>query len=255
MSGTQPLKSNLYNVMSLPKWFDALLRVDGTIIFIDGRRGNGKTDFGLKLAEYCYEHEYRKRIATNIKTDDYRIEQQISDLHSLNDWLLTPGKKTYLLDELGKNAGKKRFMTKQNVGILDIAQLIRHYDCLLIGISPKDIFVDTAFLDEVILDARINKKSLHKAKIKDFVHRKSITLKNVERTSIKFNSKDIADFTLQKKFRLEELPMCCKVAQVYGETGTYKAVREKLAIKNDETIHRLIQDHMKHSVLTTYRES
>jgi hypothetical protein len=240
--------------MSLPPWFDYLLQEDGVIIFIDGRKKSGKTDFALKLAEYCYEHDLRKHVATNIKTESYMIEKQVSDLPTLKEWLLTKGKKTYVLDEAGKSLGRKRFMTNLSNEIMSIIQLIRHYDALLIGIAPSAAFVDSTFFNTDILDARIHKKNQQTARLKDILHRKSITLSNIQRTSIKFDSKDVADFTLQKKFRLEDLKDCCKVAQIYGETKSYKAVTEKLGLK-PEQIKRLIIAHMRHTVVTTHIES
>jgi hypothetical protein len=240
--------------MKLPIWFDVLLQKDGVIIFIDGRKESGKTDFGLKLAEYCYERGYRKHVATNIKTESYIVEKQITDLPTLKEWLLTKGKKTYVLDEAGKNLGKKRFMTNLSNEIMNIVQLIRHFDAVLIGIAPSATFIDSTFMDPEILDARIRKKNKREAWLIDQLHRKSIGLDHIKRTSIKFDSKDIADFTLQKKYVLADLPLCCKVAAIYGESGTYKAIKEKLGDMNHETIHRLIQQHMRHTIVTNYNK-
>jgi len=234
----------------------SILNRDGFIIFISGAKEKGKTDFALFLAECCFLLGFRKHIATNIKTDSYMVEAQITNLPDLRKWLRSSGRKLFILDEAGKHLPKMRFMTEKNIEIMELIQLIRHYDCGLIGIAPSDKFIDSNFLNTDIIDARIKKILKHKAIVKDYLHNETYFLLGIEKTSIKFNSKDIAEFSIHKKTPLDELPKCCAVARIYAQTGSYKAVSKAFNNMNNKEIRRYLRKHLKHSELpiTSHQE-
>lgn len=212
---------------------DDILRRDGFIIFICGAKEKGKTNLALLLAEWCFAFKYRTRITTNIKTEDFRLENKITDLQTLEKWLEGKGRKLFILDELGKHAGKNRFMSKKNVKIMELCQLIRHYDAGLIGCAPSEDFIDNKFLNTDVLDAKIKKITQATAKIDNFLLNESYFLNDVPTTSIKYDSKDIATFTEKPELKLEDLPMCCQVSTTYALTGTYKDVLNKFPRLNN----------------------
>jgi len=240
--------------MRLPKTTIMVLTRDGWIIFISGKKESGKTDFALKLAQYCYEILGRVKIATNIKTESYMIEKQITNLPDLEQWLKEKGKKVFILDETGKHIGRTQFMTRQTKLLFDILQLIRHYDCGFIGIAPSNSFVNKNFTNTDLLDLWIKKLSKHKAKIKNYLIRsKQWKITNIDKTSIWFDSKDIAEFTIRKNIALASLPLCCQVAKLYVEKGTYKQIKNILGLA-PEQIKRELHKHIEHTLITNHIE-
>lgn len=225
---------------------DNILKQDGFVGFIQGRRDQGKTDFSLWLAQRCYEKGYRLHIATNIKTESYMVEDQITNVPDLNTWLQGSGKKLFILDEAGKHLRRMGFMSKKNQAIMDAVQLIRHFDGGLICIAPAQRFIDSGLLDTDVIDFIIKKVSRQYAKAFLMGSRRFIKLINVPGTSIKFNSKDIAEFTLEKKVNFQGLPLCCQVAALYAEHGSYDIVKQRLKLQ-DEQVRRKLREHCAHS--------
>lgn len=236
------------NTRALLGSLDNILQKDGFIIFIEGAKEKGKTDFALLLAEWCYTFGYKTRITSNIKAEGYMIENQITDKQTLETWLNEKGQKLFVFDELGKHLKRNRFMSSKNVEILDLCQLIRHYDAGLIGIAPSSIFIDSKFLNTDVLDAKVKKFTKKTAKINNYLSKETYFLNDVPRTSIKFDSKDIAMFTEKPKVELDKLPLCCRVALVYAMEGTYKRVLEEIPeISHPEQVRqKLIKCIKKH---------
>lgn len=228
---------------------------DGFIIVIVGRKDFGKTDFSLLLDEFCYQEAYRKRITTNIWTNSYMIERRIDNQEDLDEWLKTSGRKLYNLDEGGKHVKARRAMSNPNLYWQDIADLIRHYDCGLTVSTPRAKTLDPAILDYDVCDLLIRKISRRTAHVWDFLSETEYNIDDIPKTHIKFNSKDIAPFTQKKKIVETSLPLCCKVAKLYSQNGSYEQVRTALQddpmkdkIKDNKQIQRLIMEHCQHSV-------
>ncbi len=143
--------------MSLPKPLETLLNLDGFILFIEGKKGRGKTNTAMLLNEICHAFQWRKHFATNIGTECYYMKY-IANYPELKRWLENEhGKKIFTLDEAGKHVKRMRFMSEQNTQLMDLLQLIRHYDCGFIGVAPSSSFIDSNFLNTDIL-GRENKK-------------------------------------------------------------------------------------------------
>lgn len=227
---------------------NTVLQKDGFIIYIGGPKEKGKTNLALLLAEICYIFGYRKRIATNIKVESYMFEPQITDYETLDSWLQSPGRKLYILDEAGKHIKRTRFMSSKNANIMDTLQLIRHYDAGFIGIAPSERFIDSKFLDTDILDVRIKKITQKRAKIDNNLLNDSYFFNDVPPTSLKYDSKDIATFTLKKVIPLDKLPLCCRVSQVYALEGSYQRVLDEIPeLKDPKQVQRnIIQCIKKH---------
>lgn len=224
-----------------------ILNQDGFIGFIQGRKDKGKTDVSLLCGELCYLKNYRRHIATNIHTESYMVEAQITNVPDLKHWLEDSGRKLFILDEAGKHLRRMGFMSKMNQAIMELVQLIRHFDTGLICISPAQRFIDSGYLDPDVIDFVIKKVNREYAKLYLTQENRIINLFNVPRTSIKFNSKDIADFTLEKKVPFQALPECCQVAAIYAERQSYEDVQRRLKMK-PEAVKRKILEHIRHTL-------
>lgn len=243
--------------LTLLGWLDVVLDRDGYVIFICGGKEKGKTDFALFLGEYSFFMGYRTKIATNIKaeTPDYSI-RQITNLPDLKEWLRGSGRKLFILDEAGMHVGKLRFMTQKNIEILKILQLIRHYDAGFIGCAPSESFIDNNFLNTDILDAKIRKLSKKKAKVYNYLHRESSFLFDIPPTSTRFNSKDIASFSMTKKTDLSAMQECCRVFYLYAQGYTFRDIGNTFdPPKNPKLVQDLMRKHGKHMLpVTSHQE-
>ena len=230
---------------------DQILARDGYIIYVSGSKEKGKTDFSLFLAEFSYLKAFRTKIATNIQTETYMIEKQITNLPDLKLWLEEKGKKLFILDEAGLSIPKLRFMSAMNVEIMKILQMIRHYDAGFIGIAPSTKNIESTFMNTDILDAHIKKLSKKTAFVKDYLENDTYFLEDIPKTSINFNSKHIAEFLMERAVILTDLPLCCQIAASYSSTGNMKQVGEGFKL-DPEQVRRLLRQHCKHSLLTVH---
>jgi hypothetical protein len=238
------------------KPLDHILSMDGFSIFIDGRRGKGKTAMSLSIAEYSFDVGFRSKVATNIWTENYRVQQQIINFPDLIDWLKTDGKKLFILDEAGKHIQKMRFMSDINVKFASILQLIRHYDCGFIYIAPSIENIDKMFIHRDLCDAIIHKISLTRAIVEDQIKYSSYFLEGIPLTSIKFKSKDLAEFFMKRSIpKPIKGAQCCQVAQIYAEYGRYEAVKQTFPQLDNKEIQRLIIRHLKHTASDSDKES
>lgn len=235
----------------LPSPLKTVLSLDGFVIFIEGSKGSGKTNLAILLLEICREHDLRNLFASNIEMKDPDI-LYINNYPDLDQWFKEEiGLKLFILDEAGKHLKRRRFMSNSNVKIMDIVQLIRHYDGGLIGIAPSSKLIDTLFLNTDLLDARIRKagnkqRSKKIAKVYDIYNNEIYTLYDLPRTSIKHNAKTDAIFTMDKKVDIKKLPWCCQVAKRYVQLGSYRSIANQLGI-HPEQVKREIIRHLKHS--------
>lgn len=223
---------------------ERLFREDSAVIMMSGRKGFGKTDFSLRLGEEALEKGFISRIATNIRTDDPRVDS-VTNMPDLKTWLAQPGKKLFGLDEAGKYLSRIRFMSNLNKMILDIIQLIRHYDAFFIAIAPNEKFIDSNYLNTDILDCRIKKISLRFAEVKNYLTYEAYTLMDIPRTSIKFWSKDIAPFSLEKAINLDKLSIEERCAYEYGQKNSYEVIGQGFEPPKHATIiKRMVQRYL-----------
>lgn len=241
---------NQLNQMVPPLLVDLLSR-DGFTIFVKGGKESGKTNFVMLLFEILNSFEIRRHFATNIKTESYYVTQ-IANKPDLDAWLKkTKGLKTYACDELGKNLRKFGFASKRNQELLDVIQLIRHFDAGFIGMAPASKFVDSGFLiPGDILDAEIIKISKTTAKILDYYHGEAYFWRDIPATSIIHNGKDICEFSMEKPLDVENLPLCCKVAYRASKFDCNEAsmskIGEPFGLNSEETKREIIK-HLRHA--------
>lgn len=248
MSETTTQQTTLEWSDVLPEPLLDLLSQDGFVIFVSGGKEHGKTNFAMLLSEVCFYAKLRKHFATNIGVNSYFM-QKVNTYPDLEEYLQKKqGKKTYIMDELGKILKRMGFATKKNQGLMDIIQLIRHYDCGFIGVAPSPAFVDNGFLNTDILDAHIKKISKTTAKVIDYYNRTSYFINDIPRTSISHNGKDIATFLMEKPQVINDLNDCCKAAKLYAKNKSLTITGKFFTpIKTAEQIRRLIIQHIEHT--------
>jgi hypothetical protein len=168
-------------------------------IIILGRRGSGKTDMSLLIAEVLNKFGIINVFATNIKIYESPFEiQHITNLQDLELWAKnTQGKKLFILDEAGKSLRRRTPMSGLNIQLIDNLQILRKFKLSLIIIAPHEKYVDSATLGSDILDAIIVKTKFKNPKIalyRDAMEENEIWFNNIPPTQLKFNTWDIAPF-------------------------------------------------------------
>lgn len=194
------LKPNL-----LEKW---ILKVfshgDSCAGVVMGRRNTGKTDHALLIAEVLFKFHKISRFAANIKIYETPPNMEIihiCDLETLTSWAaVEPGRKLYILDEAGKAFRRRTPMSKLNIELLDKLQILRKYKLNLIMITPAEKYIDGASIGSDVIDFVVVKPEFNNQKIGDYfdaMRRENISFANLPGTRIKFDTWDIAPFTLK----------------------------------------------------------
>lgn len=222
---------------------ERVFRQGSSVSYISGRRGSGKTDFGHLLLETGYRKGIFDHIASNVAMKEGYESNPIPIEHicyfdRLQDWLDLPGRKAFLIDELGKHLYRMSFMGKKSKLILQVCQLCRKFDAHLIGIAPNEQFVNKLFFNTDILDVFMRKLSRKKGVIQNYVTRKSYMIYNIPRTKIPFLSKDIAIFDLADPQRADEefdkLPNYAKAGWLYIEHRSLRKVATILKVSHTQ---------------------
>lgn len=171
---------------------------------IFGRRGTGKTDFSLLLAEILVDLDLVRYVSTNVKI--YRAPfpiQRIDNLEDLIFWGKTlKGRKLFILDEAGRSMPRRSPMSKLNVAIICELQIIRKYKMSMELVTPDPKYLDNNALGSDILDGVFKKPGFRVSKTvlyQDLLQMFELTVRNLPRTRIKFDTWDSAHFTLKRK--------------------------------------------------------
>jgi len=173
-------------------------------LIILGKRGSGKTDLALLIAETLQELGIIEHFATNIKVlgAPFQIDQ-IDNLRFLEEWAKTGrGRKLFIFDEIGKSIRRRTPMSALNIQMIDNLQILRKYKLSLVIIAPAEKYVDNAVLGTDILDARIVKPNNKNPKVavwEDLDEDEQVRLWDIPATKIIFDSYDTAEFTKEPK--------------------------------------------------------
>lgn len=197
-----------------------------------GRRETGKTDHGLYIAEVLWRTGVMATFATNIKiyeTPPGLLIDHIIDLESLEVWAsANTGKKLFILDEAGKSLRRRTPMARLNIQLLDKLQTLRKYRLSLIMITPAEKYIDNASLGSDVIDFVVIKPQFKNPKIADYydaMHETSKGFTNIPATSIKFDTWDIAPFTLKPLITARAFPS--KAVEI-----AYKNAKEHISAKD-----------------------
>lgn len=214
--------------------------------FIFGRRGKGKTDFSLLLSEIIKSLRPKTLVATNIKIfkAPFKIES-ITDLQTLRSWCeaYKGVPKLVIIDELGKVAKRRRFMSAINIKLIEDLQVLRKYNLNIIYITQTEKVVDSTLIDMDYLDGFYDKYALDYLEYTDIygTHHLDHAFNGLPRTIIEFDSSDVARFTEYPQENEEEK----KFFGVYEDLARKWYIRKthkegpKLNVVERNTVSRL----------------
>jgi len=205
-------------------------RGTSAFLIIFGRRETGKTDFALLISEIVQRELQFKFFATNIKIykSDFPIEH-ITNLEDLKFWCKeNVGKKLFIFDEYGKAMRRRSPMSSLNVKLIDELQILRKYKLSTVAITVNEKYVDNASLGSDVLDGYFLKPNYKNQKLAlyfDLLENYTRTLRGIPRTSIKFDTWDVAPFkefgkTRRPKFKDDQL----NILWDWSNGATYKDV-------------------------------
>jgi len=194
MSDTSKLEELDPSFVSLVK---RLFKVPASIVLITGRMDSGKTDFALLLSEILLETRIIREVGTNIKVEDPRFTR-ITSVPALKSWLLhSPGPKLFILDEAGCHIDSRRPMAKINKELRNCAFLLRKYRSKMMLISQRGEDVESTFRAPDIWLATFKKTSKKTAICVSDLWEEPVIIEDVPKTSIKYDTYDIAPFSLE----------------------------------------------------------
>ena len=215
---------------------EELFKQPAPIVIIEGRMGTGKTDFSLFLAECLLNWGIVDEVATNIKVDHEKF-RHISSLAELEAWLKSNKKrKLFILDEASLYIDARNPLSAMNRKFRHFVFTLRKYNAKLIAIAQRAIDMESA-VRELRL-ATFTKLGKKYAILTSDLLTDPIELYDIPKTSIKFNTFDIAEFNLfagaeadnseeARIFQLyRELKSYQKVAEFLGQGWTKSKVRE-----------------------------
>lgn len=174
-------------------------RGTSAFLIIFGRRETGKTDMSLLIAEILYALGIIQEFATNIKIYESPFPvKHITNLDDLRLWSRdNQGRKLFLFDEYGKAFRRRSPMSSLNVQLIDDLQILRKFKLSTIAMTVDEKYIDNSSLGEDVLDGvfiKFNYKNPKVAFYKDLLEDFSKRIIGIPRTSVKFDTYDVAPF-------------------------------------------------------------
>ncbi len=228
------------------KVLEKLFGVPAPIIFVTGRMGRGKTDFCLLIGELALQYGWVKHVATNIKVFDERF-LHITSWAELENWLkLDKRKKLYIFDEASSNISRRTPMAQLNRKIIDLAFKLRKYRAHLLLAAVSRGLVDSTFeaIPDLVL-GEFQKISRETAILQSDLFDDLIVIRNIPPTTVKFDTYDIAPFSLTPPDEGLQF-LCCKVAKRYYELKNYSKVAQEFGIHRQQ-VKDLVLKHLQHT--------
>ena len=230
------MSSQIYTYNEFRYLMEELFRYPAPILIVEGRMGTGKTDFALFLAENLLYWGIVDEVATNIKVQHEKF-RHISSLAELEAWLKSSkSRKLFILDEAALYVDARNPLSAMNRKFRHFVFLLRKFNAKLIAIAQRSVDMESA-VRELCL-ATITKLSKKYAVITSDLLSEPVELFNIPKTTIKFDTYDIAEFRLfagaesddseeARIFELyRQLKSYQKVAEFLGEGWTKSKVRE-----------------------------
>ena len=205
MSQSQQLSSNFLKFIKR-----IFLRQISAFIIILGRRGSGKTDLALLIAQILYEQGIVVHVATNIKIykSPFPITE-IDNLDDLKDWAkANKGRKLFLFDEIAKAMPRRRPMASLTVDLLNEFQILRKHKLSVVATTITEKQTDGAILDPSIIDGYFTKPNWKNPKIAlyyDILEEFTEYWYSMPKTSIHFDTYSSAPFKKHGKKRKPRL--------------------------------------------------
>ena len=72
-------------------------------------------------------------------------------------------------------------------------------------------------------------------------------MQGIERTSIKFNTKDVADFGMKKKIVSKDTKLCCQIAAAYVNGQSMQVIGQSFDLVQEQ-VKRELKKHLRHTL-------
>jgi hypothetical protein len=213
------LQNSKYHPEITKLFIDFLTQRQCPVCVIYGNPETGKSDTGVLIAEIGLHEGIIDHFASNMKTG---IGQRITSLEDVKFWHRNEsGKKLFILDEAGINDDARNPMSKQNREIRHEIFIARkffvHWIFILQELKDVDTWKSSSLTGLMIEKDAANKVFYADIKPKlDVVH----PIYNFPRTSLYFDTLDVAPFTLKKQVDETQIKLCGKTprcAMLYSD--------------------------------------
>lgn len=221
------------------------------IVFIIGRYDFGKTDFSLLTAETLLKYGLIHKVGTNIKIKDNPHFDYITNVPILKRWLSQDrSKKLFILDEAGIHVDTRNPMGKINREIRHLGFLLRKFRAKLIFVTQRARDIETTFRDTDIWLATFRKLSKKRVLLYSNVLDVPIVIENIPRTSIKFDTYDIALFgTDATDFEPQSREQ--EILKAWLEYGNFTKVARMFNIPHTTQVVRIVREQVKNLLTAT----
>ncbi|MCS7106204.1 MAG: hypothetical protein NZ942_02730 [Candidatus Aenigmarchaeota archaeon] len=225
-----------------------LFSYQAPIVFVTGRFGTGKTDFSLLIAEILLKNGVIHKFGSNIKVIDPKGYNYtyITNLVSLKEWLYPKHEhKLFILDEAGINIDRRNPLGKLNKQIRYLGFLLRKFRGKLIFISQRSKDIESTFADTDIWLATFKKLSKTEAILVSNVFTDPYHFYNIPKTSLDFDTYDIAMFTSEPNYSdLEAKTLERKILYDWLEHGNYGKIAKAYGL-HIQQVKRIILNEVK----------
>jgi len=227
------------------------------IIFITGRHGRGKTDFGLLIAFLLCKNGVIKKFSSNIRVFDSQgyDYMHISNIVKLKSWLYPKNMpKLFILDEAGINVDRRNPLGKLNKEIRYLGFLLRKYRGKLILISQRSKDIESTFADTDIWLGTFKKLSQKEAILTTNLSDEPFYISEIPKSPITFDSYDIAEFTTEPEFSQEEATSeNQQILFEWVKDGNYSKVAKAKGLQTQQ-IKRIVLSEVKAILSATVRQ-
>jgi len=202
------------------------------VAVICGNPETGKTDTALLLAEIGLNTGLLECFASNIQT--YNVGKRITNLDEMSQWFReAAGKKLFILDEAGIHDDTRSPMSIMNRTLRHEVFLIRKFKGHIIFVLQEMKDLDNWKNSE--LTGTIIKKKVHQG-FEALVKFRGITdlfrFTEMPKTSIEFNTLDVAPFALERQLEeladFKRLDGAAKIAYLYAKYGNTSVIARQL---------------------------
>ena len=222
-----------------------LFKYPAPIVFIIGRYDFGKTDFSLRISETLLKNNVVHKVGTNIKVKDNPSFHYITNVPRLKRWLgQDRSKKLFILDEAGIHVDTRNPMGRINREIRHLGFIIRKFRGKLIFVSQRAKDIETTFRDTDIWLATFRKLSKKRALLYSNVHVVPIVIEDIPRTTIKYDTYDVALFGSEATdFEPETQEQA--MVKAWLDSANFRKVARQFNIPHTAQAKRIIVNELK----------
>lgn len=193
-----------------------IFSLPAAIIVVWGEWKSGKTDFALRLSEEAKKMGLVKRVASNIETTNSDVEC-IQNMPALERWMFKDTiSKLYIYDEAMASTLKRNAMTRLNKAWHRVIPELSKGRVKLIVVTQDPNKTEGIFGHRTFLRAVFKKLSKKTAYVNSGLLPEGFDLKDIPRTTIKFDPFLRAPFFLEDEAKLDKLDEETKVALLYS---------------------------------------